>query len=43
VLGLELNTHLPLLVRRYVGATLVFERALHGFNQARPGAADFAI
>jgi hypothetical protein len=44
VLGLDVNTHLPLLVRRYAGRTLVFERALKSFNVlAHVQAADLAI
>jgi hypothetical protein len=44
VVGLETNTHLPLLVRRYVGKTLVFERALKTFNAvAHVATADLAI
>jgi hypothetical protein len=44
VLGLEANTHLPLVVRRYAGKTLVFERVLHTFNvAAKVQGADLAI
>ncbi|MDB5101960.1 MAG: hypothetical protein JWM80_6381 [Cyanobacteria bacterium RYN_339] len=44
VLGLDANTHLPLLVRRYVGKALVFQRALKTLNvAAHVPAAELAI
>ena len=44
VVGLDANTHLPLLVRRYAKTTLVFERKLRSFNVVgKVAAVDLAI